>query len=60
MGVTKRLFGTTAEGREAYLYSITAGGVTAEVTDFGAALVNLFVPDRDGHVDDVILGFDDV
>lgn len=60
MGVSVRNFGTTADGREASIYSITNGGVTAEVTDFGAVLVNLFVPDRNGRTDDVVLGFDDL
>ena len=35
-------------------------GVKAEVTNFGAILVNLFVPDKNGNVEDVVLGFDDV
>ncbi len=36
------------------------GGLRAVVADHGATLVELHVPDRDGHVDDVVLGFDDV
>jgi aldose 1-epimerase len=46
---------------KATLYSITnAKGITAEVTDFGAILVNLFVPDKNGNTVDVVLGHDDL
>lgn len=35
-------------------------GLRAVVADHGATVVELHVADRDGHVDDVVLGFDDV
>lgn len=34
-------------------------GVEARILPFGAALQALVVPDRDGHLDDVVLGHDD-
>jgi len=55
----KKSFGTLPGGRETYLYSITCGGITAEITDFGAALVSLYVPGKDGNAADVVLGYDD-
>lgn len=59
MAVTKRDFGV--EGQEATLYTLeNSKGMKAEVTDFGAILVNLFVPDANGNVDDVVLGYDNV
>jgi aldose 1-epimerase len=59
MGVSKEKFGTTKDGREAYLYTIENGnGMQAKVTDFGAILVDLLVPDKNGKTDDVVLGFD--
>ena len=57
----KRSFGTTKDGQEVFLFSLeNKNGVKAEVTNFGANLVNLFVPDKDGNVEDVVLGFDTV
>ena len=53
-------FGFLPDGRETFLYTIQAGDLTAKVTDFGATLVSLLVPDRTGRVDDVVLGYDDV
>ena len=55
----KKNFGILPTGEEAFLYTITAGGLTASVTDYGAALVSLLVPDKDGNVADVVLGYDD-
>lgn len=59
MSVTKKLFGKTPQGEEVFLYSIkNANGVTAEVTSYGAILVNLLVPDKKGQVEDIVLGYD--
>lgn len=55
----KRSFGTLPNGKETFLYTIARGGITAQITDFGAALVSLNVPDKDGNIDDVVLGYDD-
>ena len=55
----KKSFGVLPTGEQTYLYTISCGGVTAAVSDFGATLVNVFVPDADGNVADVALGYDD-
>lgn len=54
----KREFGRRSDGQMAYLYTIRAGKLTAEVTDHGAALVKLIAPDSKGNTADVVLGFD--
>ena len=51
-------FGTMPDGRAVSLYTITGGGLTAVVSDMGATIVKLFVPDRNGNLADVVLGFD--
>ncbi len=55
----KKSFGKLPDGREANLYIITSGTLEAHITDFGATLVRLFVPDKAGERADVVLGFDD-
>lgn len=52
-------FGTLPSGEEANLYTISCGPLSAAVTDYGATLVRLLVPDRDGNLADVVLGYDD-
>lgn len=59
MTVSKRSFGTCKCGKEIFLYTLkNANGMIAEITDYGANLVNLVVPDSDGVKRDVVLGFD--
>ena len=52
-------FGVLPNGKTASIYTIRSGQMTAEISDLGATLVKLFVPDRDGKLADVVLGFDD-
>ncbi len=59
MAVTKELFGTTKTGESIYRYFITnSKGMQAGVINYGAILVNLMVPDKDGNIADVVLGYD--
>ncbi len=51
-------FGTLPTGETASLYTVRDGGLTARISDFGATLVSLLVPDAQGNVADVVLGFD--
>ncbi len=61
MGVVKKEFGKNSKGEQAYLYEITnAAGMKAIVTDFGATLHSLFVPDKDGKFLDVVWGYEAV
>ncbi len=53
-------FGKMPSGEEARLYTISCGGLTAAITDHGATLVRLLVPDRHGNREDVVLGYNDI
>lgn len=46
------------DGTHAKLFTIRGGGLEARVMDYGATLVSLFVPDRQGNMADVVLGYD--
>lgn len=39
-------------------YTISAPGINASFIPYGATLTNLFVPDKDGNPQDVVLGYD--
>lgn len=55
----KTLFGTTTDGKEIYLYSLeNKNGMKAQVINYGAILVNLFIPDKNNKLEDVVLGYD--
>ena len=59
-GIEKRPFGRLSDGTVADIYTLTnRNGVQAQITNFGAGLVSLKVPDARGRVADVVLGYDD-
>jgi len=58
--VSQRPFGVDKHGQPATLWTLRAGGIEIDVTDHGATLVAVRVPDRAGAVADVVFGFDDV
>ncbi|PYU74738.1 MAG: galactose-1-epimerase [Acidobacteria bacterium] len=56
---TKKAFGNTPEGQPIDLYVLTnRGGTEAAITNYGGAVVSLKVPDRNGKLADVVLGYD--
>ena len=57
--MSKKPFGVLPTGEQAYVYTIRCGAMEARISDYGAVLVSLMVPDKDGKVDDVVLGYDD-
>ncbi len=59
--ITSAPFGRLSDGREATLYTlVNARGARADITDYGAIIVRLFVPDRDGRLGDIVLGYNSV
>ena len=60
MKIEKESFGFTKNGRETFLYTFeNEAGMKICTTDLGATLVSVFVPDKDGVLRDVVLGYDD-
>lgn len=59
MGIRKDRFGKTIDGIKVDLYTLTnTQGMQALITNYGATLVSLKVPDRYGKLLDVTLGYD--
>jgi len=59
-GADARGFGQLEDGGPTRLHTLRADGIVATVCDYGATLVSLDVPDRDGRMGGVVLGFDGV
>jgi aldose 1-epimerase len=54
-------FGKTSDGVAVDQYTLTnTAGMTAKVITYGAILTELDVPDRDGKMGDIVLGFDNL
>ena len=59
MSVVVSNFGNTSDGREILLYTISnENGMKVSVTNIGAAIVRVIVPDKNGVPGDVVLGYD--
>lgn len=56
----RRIAFGTLDGQPAEAIELTAGLLSARILPLGATLQSLCVPDRDGTVADILLGFDDV
>jgi len=57
--LTKHSFGHTPGGANVDLYVLkNSHGIEAAITNYGATLVRLRVPDRRGNIEDVALGYD--
>jgi aldose 1-epimerase len=60
MKVEKRPFGNV-DGKNVDLYTISnSKGVTMTVTNYGGIITSLVVPDKNGKMEDVALGYNDV
>jgi len=59
MSIRKESFGQMPDGEQVDLYTLTnAHGLRARITNYGAILVSLEVPDKGGKLADVTLGYD--
>ena len=57
----KELYGKTRDGKDVFLYTVeNKNGMEMSVMNFGAILVNVVVPDKDGNKTDVTLAHDNV
>ena len=54
-------FGKTKNGEQTHLFTLeNSNGMKVKVCDYGATLVSLIVPDKDGKDTDIVLGYDNV
>jgi aldose 1-epimerase len=59
--ITEALFGMTPDGKRVEIFTLrNLNGVEARICTYGGILVSLKAPDRDGHLGDVVLGYDDL
>src|SRR6185295_19445534 len=56
---TRSAFGALSDGTKVEAVTLTNGaGLSAKIMTLGATLQSLIVPDKAGHKDDVVLGYD--
>lgn len=61
MQVSRKDFGQTPDGKQVYLFTLrNPHGAEAHISNYGGIVTSLKVPDRSGHLDDVVLGYDNL
>ena len=59
MSISKSVFGTIKDGEAVELYTITnAAGASVSLMTLGGGIQSLNIPDKNGMLGDVVLGFD--
>ncbi|MFZ3278437.1 MAG: aldose epimerase family protein [Candidatus Sulfotelmatobacter sp.] len=58
--VSKQPFGHTPEGTPVEMYTLADGKIEARIMTYGGIVVSLRTPDRNGKLDDIVLGCDSV
>jgi aldose 1-epimerase len=59
--ITRAPFGKTRDGRSVDIYTLrNLNGVEARICNYGGIIVSLKAPDRNGHLGDVVLGYDNL
>ena len=53
-------FETLLDDKEVTLYTLKNADLTMQVTNFGARVVSLWTPDKNGNYEDIVLGYDNI
>ena len=53
-------FNTQIDGKSVSLYTMHNGFLTMQVTNYGGRIVALWMPDRRGSYEDIVLGYDNI
>ncbi len=60
-GIQRSTFGKMADGETIDLFTLTnRNGMKVSITNYGARVVSILVPDRHGKMGDIVLGFDNL
>ena len=53
-------FEATVYGKQTSLYTLKGGNLVMQVTNFGGRVVTLWTPDREGVMEDIVLGYNNI
>ncbi len=61
VSIEKKLFGTLSNGTEVYSYTLrNRNGMKVKISSYGGTVMELWVPDREGKLADVVGGYDNL
>ena len=53
-------FEAEVDGKNVSIYTLKAGDLVMQVTNFGGRVVSLWVPDKNGNYEDIVLGYNNI
>lgn len=57
--LTKKIFGKTSDGKNVFLFQLkNKNSMEVGIINYGAAVVSIKVPDKNGQIEDIALGYD--
>lgn len=60
-GLKKSNFETVLDGKQTHLFVLrNSTGMEVSITNYGGRIVSVMVPDKDGAMQDIVLGFDSI
>lgn len=61
MAINKKNFGKTKNNLDVDIFTLrNTTGMKVQITTYGAAVVSIIIPDKNGNFDDVVLGYDNI
>jgi aldose 1-epimerase len=57
VNIKQDIFGKLPDGNKVYIFTLSSDGITAKISNFGATLISLTVPDKNNKLDDIVLGY---
>lgn len=58
MKIEKQNFGKLNDGRDALLFTLSNNEVTIKITNYGAIITQIVMPDKNGNRENIVCGFD--
>ena len=59
--ISRKNFETVIEGKKVDLFTLkNSNGLVTQITNYGGRVVSLWVPDKDGNFEDVVLGYETI
>ena len=60
MKIKKQFFGKLPDGREASLFTVSNGVITIKITNYGAIITSVEMPDNKDNINNIVCGFEEL
>ena len=61
MNIKKEIFGHCPKGEKVFLYTlVNPNGITVKITNYGAIITSIMMPDKNGNRENIVLGFNEL